>query len=227
MKYLALIVFSFIVLLSSAICQTDSSTTPAKDIPFPVDSSRLKMLEVSLFGGPTIPYLPAQLKDYTRSAWNAGGNIGLVFSPGSTGYGAILLGVHVNRFAFDYEKYRKEFLTPNSFISRNPSFMVDVLLNFRGTVTSVSKFFHPYFVVGVGYFHDSRGDLVYGVTTTKNDTVTTKSESGFAWDFGLGFDIPVTSSFGVYFEGKSVLGVMNPTQQYFPISGGIRYRIPR
>ncbi len=188
-----------------------------------IDSSHMKTTEISLEGGSSIAYLPKELKDNWKGGWHAGGSFGLTMVPGSAGYTSVLLSVDVNRFAFDYRKYRDNLLPAVVNSSRNPSWMVSAMAEFRGTVTSLSSRFHPYFLVGVGYMHASEGEI--SISGDIVDTIPSVSKSAFAWMAGVGFDIPITDQIGIFAYGKSLLGVADPAWQCFPIGGGIRYRI--
>jgi opacity protein-like surface antigen len=222
MKYVVLTTICCIIIFSAGFSQVDSSKSVERDVAFPIDSSRLKTIEFSLSGGTSIPYLPKDFHDYWKKGWNAGGGIGLTFTPGSTGYGSLLLNADVNRFAFDHTTYRNLLHQSKITTSNNPSWMVDIMLNFRGTFTSLSKFIQPYFLIGVGYLHYSQGDI--WVTGDTAYTITGDSKSTISWDAGIGIDFPFTDRFGIFVEGKSLLGVADPTRQYFPLRGGFRYR---
>lgn len=224
MKYVLTITLCCIVIFSSALSQADSVKSGEKDFAFPIDSSKLKTVELSLSGGTSVPYLPKDFHDNWKNGWNAGVGLGLTLPPGSFGYGSVLLNFSVNRFAFDYTKYRSLLHQTKITLSRNPSWMVDAMFNFRGTFTSLGKFIHPYFLLGIGYLHYSQGDI-----TVTGDTaygIIGDSKGTIAWDAGIGIDFPVTDRFGVFIEGKSLLGVADPTRQYFPLRGGFRFRFP-
>ncbi len=221
MKYVALLAICCLISSSPLFAQGDTSALMNKDIPFPIDTSRIRTIEFSVSGGISSPYLPQDFHDYWKTGWNGGVGLGMTFAPGSLGYGSVLLNFDLNRFAFDYVKYRDKFLQPRNTITRNPSWMVDVMLNFRATITSL-KIVHPYVIFGIGYLHLEQGDIIIGGPAP--DTVLGESKSTFAWDFGAGLDIPVISNFGIFCEARSVLGVTDPTRQYFPLRGGFRFR---
>ncbi|HUN66066.1 MAG TPA: hypothetical protein VMW43_08175 [Bacteroidota bacterium] len=189
-----------------------------------IDSSRFLTTDIALTGGPTYPHLPLDLRDYWTKGWNAGAEIGFNFKPGPLGYGTVLLDADMNRFTFDNAKYRSTFYQTNIMVTKNPTWMYDVTVNVRGTITGWSSRIQPFFVLGVGYVKISGADV-----TVSGDTSFThpgESRSGFAWTGGIGIDFPVNDSFGIFVEARSVLTVVDPTRQYFPVSGGIRLRIP-
>ncbi len=188
-----------------------------------VDSSHLKTTEISLSGGTSLPYLPKNFHDEWKNGWYAGAGVGLTLVPGSAGYASILLTVDINRFAFDYQKYRDNALPAVITTSRNPVWAVNSMLIFRGTVTSLSRFFQPYLLAGIGYHHISQGDIIVGGDLV--DTISGESRASFAWTAGAGFDVPVNDQIGVFFQGRSTLAIGDPEWQYFSLGGGIRYRI--
>jgi hypothetical protein len=225
MKYFTLLAICCVIAFSPSLSQVDSIKSIESVVTFPVDSSKLKMFEFSLTGGISKPYLPKNFHDYWKGGWNAGAGVGMTFAPGSVGYGSILLNFNMSRFAFDYLKYRNLFLQADQTISRKPAWMVDIMFNFRGTVTALSKFIQPYVSFGIGYLHFYQGDILVGGYAP--DTVLGETKSAIAWDFGVGIDVPVTNNFGIFFDGTSVLGVTDPTRQYFPLRGGLRYRFAK
>jgi len=222
MKYFLTITVCCIAMFNSVFSQVDSTRSEGKDFIFPVDSSKLKTIEFSLSGGISTPYLPLDFRNDWKKGWNAGAGLGLTLPPGTIGYGSVLVNINVNRFAFDNVGYRNLLHQTNIILSRNPSWMVDVMFHFRGTFTALSKFIHPYFLLGIGYLHFSQGDIT--VTGDTAYAVLGDSKSTIAWDAGVGIDFPVVDRFGIFFEGRSVLGVADPTRQYFPFRGGFRYR---
>ncbi len=221
MKYLVPIALCALLMFSAGYPQTDTTQLPGKDVTFPIDSSRLKKLEISFSGGTSDPYLPEDFHDNWKKGWNAGMGVGLSFAPGQIGYGSVLFNVNVNRFAFDYVKYRASLTQKYITTSRNPSWMVDAMLHFRGTFTPL-PYVQPYFLVGIGYLHYSQGDIT--VTGPTPLTIAGESNSTFAWDAGVGLTIPVIAGVSVFGEARSLIGIATFTRQYFPISGGIRYQ---
>ena len=220
MKYLVPIAFCTLLIFSAGYSQVDTTQPSGKDVTFPTDSSRLKTVEISFSGGSSIPYLPEGFHDNWKKGWNAGVGVGLTFAPGQIGYGSILLNVNVNRFAFDYIKYRNSLNQTNISTSRNPSWIVDAMFHFRGTFTPI-KYIQPYFIVGIGYLHYSQGDIT--VTGQTPLSIAGESKSTIAWDAGAGINIPVVGGFSIFGDIRSVIGVATNTRQYFPLSGGIRY----
>lgn len=191
------------------------------DLVAQVDSSHLKTTEISLSGGYALPYLPGSFHDQWKKGWYAGAGGGITLIPGSVGYASILLTVDASRFPFDYQKYRNAALPAIITTSRNPVWMVSGMLSFRGTITALSSFFHPFLFAGIGYNHVSQGDIeVDGVVRDTGET-----RSAFAWSAGAGFDVPVNDQIGVFFQARSTLAVSDPQWQFFSLGGGIRYRI--
>ena len=190
------------------------------------DTSKVKTPEVSLAGGISYPYLPQESKDYWKKGWNTGISYGYSFSPGTVGYSSVFVVVEYARFAFDVTAFRtkQDLLQKNVSVTRNPVRLIDVLLSYKGSFSPTKKTFAPYFLIGIGLINLSAGSI--DVTGDTSFTVSGQSRSAFAWSVGLGAEFPITESIGLFVQGKSVLGVIDPTRQYFPISGGFWFRFP-
>ena len=194
--------------------------------------------EVTAFGGPSIPYLPQDFHDIWKKGWNAGVGYGISFAPGSIGYGAVYATVAFDRFAVDVPSYRNWWLgqtglsrTDQSTIQNAPLSArgavksVTAMLNFKGSFSSTKQSIAPYFLLGVGYIHYAVDSV--SLVGASQFSVGGQSESAFAWTFGVGVEVPVFTSFAIFAEARSVIGVVSNTRQYFPVSGGIRYRFQR
>jgi hypothetical protein len=131
-----------------------------------------------------------------------------------------------SRFAFDVTAFRtkQDLLQKNVTVTRNPVRMIDFLLTYKGSFSPSKKTFAPYFLLGVGLTNLSAGSI--DVTGDTAFTVSGQSRSAFAWSAGVGVEMPITESIGFFVQGKSVLGVMDQTRQYFPVSGGFWFRFP-
>jgi opacity protein-like surface antigen len=214
MKYLATIVFISLFLISPLRAQ--------------IDSSIFLKTEFALTGGSSYPYLPKDFADSWTKGWNAGFQTGILFKPGTLGYGSVLVLFDANRFTFDNVKYRNTLYQNNILISKNPTWAYSVMANVRGTVSGWSERVHPFFLLGFGVMNVSSGEITVGGDTTY--TVEGKKHTMIAWDIGIGLDFPITDQVGFFVETRSVLGVgdeSNPTRQYFPVTGGLRIRFQR
>ena len=184
--------------------------------------------EVSLYGGISIPYLPVDSKNYSSNGWNAGITCGEVLPQGKVGTSAVFFSAEYTRFAVDRPKVLAAF--GGVIASANPTTTLNLMVNYRGTFSSVSKVFQPYFLFGVGFMHISQGEIsmnaaqTFPTTSATNYTIASGINNGFSWTAGIGFAVPVNETLSLFFQGRSLLGVVNPTRQSFPINAGIRYR---
>jgi hypothetical protein len=188
------------------------------------DSSSVKTPEVSLAGGISLPYLPDHFKDSWKKGWNAGAGFGYSTSPGSIGYSTLLATVEYTRFAFDQAAFasKANLLQKSVSLSRNPTSIFNIMFSYKGTFSPSRRSLAPYFLIGIGYLHLSEGTITCSGDTSF--TITGQSGSAFAWSVGVGVELPVTESIAFFVQGKSTLGVLDPTRQYFPLSGGFTYR---
>lgn len=211
MKGFMLIVLIGSGLLSRAAAQEDTSTvlTP----------------EISLSGGVSFPYLPQQFHDYWKKGWNADVGYGYTSSPGTIGYSSVLATVEYSRFVFDVTAFQTKLnlLQKNVTLTRNPTTVFNAMLSYKGTFSWSKRMLAPFFLLGVGYLHLSEGTIVVSGDTAF--TISGRSGSAFAWTFGVGVEWPITESIRFFVQGRSILGVIEPTRQYFPLSGGFSYRL--
>ncbi|HEY6190771.1 MAG TPA: outer membrane beta-barrel protein [Bacteroidota bacterium] len=189
------------------------------------DSSTVKTPEISLSGGVSLPYLPDHFKDYWKKGWNAGAGFGYSTNPGSIGYSTLLATVEYSRWAFDVAAFRTKLnlVQKNVALSRNPTSVFNIMFSYKGTFSPSRRSLAPYFLIGFGYLHLSEGAITCSGDTAF--TVSGQSASAFAWSVGVGIEVPVTESIAFFVQGKSTLGVIDPTRQYFPLSGGFTYRL--
>jgi opacity protein-like surface antigen len=211
MKYLLPLVALTFSIISGLFAQSDSNSVVTP--------------EVFVTGGLSYPYLPGTLKDSWKTGWNSGVGYGVSFAPGDDGYGTVYAGLEMARFAFDPAAFRSamKLKATSSILTHNASTAYSLMLNFKGTFSSFQKRVSPYFLIGIGFSNQYEGSIQY---TTGPDTVSRSSVnvSTFAWSAGIGLEVPLTESVAVLVQAKSILGVTDPTRQYFPVSAGVRYR---
>ena len=190
------------------------------------DTSTVKTPEISLAGGVSFPYLPEESRDYWKKGWNAEIGYGYSFTPGTLGYSSVLATVGYSRFAFDATGFRTKLnlLQKSLSLTRNPMTAFNIFLSYKGTFSPTVKSLAPYFLIGAGYLHLSEGSI--GASGDTTFTIAGQTASAVSWTFGLGVEFPITESVRVFVQGKSILGVLDPTRQYFPLSGGFSYRFP-
>ena len=220
---------ALLLLIAAAglIAQTDSVNAPAS---LTMDQSGSAQKEVFVWGGTTIPYLPKEFTNYWRRGWNGAVGYGLSFDPGTLGYGAVAAVVEYNRCPIDIAGYREAMaaLYPGqaaaarngSLLARGAATSLTAMIEFKGAFSSTKRTIAPYFLLGVGYIRFANDSIaIAGVNAF---TVPEQSESGVAWSIGVGIELPVTSTFGLFVQGRSVIAQLDKTRQYFPVSAGLR-----
>ncbi len=210
MKRVLLLILLNSSLLTSLLAQDDTMT--------------VKTPEISLSGGFSLPYLPDHFKDSWKKGWNAGAGFGYSTSPGSIGYSSLLATIEYSRWAFDVAAFQSKagLLQKSVVLSRNPTNVFNIMFSYKGTFSPSRRSIAPYFLIGFGYLHLSEGTISCSGDTTF--TISGQSASAFAWSVGAGIEVPITESIACFVQGKSTLGVLDPTRQYFPLSGGFTYR---
>lgn len=194
------------------------------------EESSPKSKEVMISGGIAYPYLPKDFRDSWNKGWNLGLGYGYSFAPGSIGYGAIFASFEFNHFDMDPAKYVDN--TPfkdtislaeagNASSGGNVN-AFSVMINVKGVFSPTKQSIAPYFLLGIGYVNVAQ----QGISVTPDTTfdVARASKSSFAWSFGIGVEVPFSQSAAFYVQGKSLLVVVDPTRQYFPVSAGLRLR---
>ena len=220
MKHVFIAVFVCLMFsVSSLFAQSDPTSANDSSSNFSIHIN-----EATVSGGISLPYLPEETRHYLKKGWNTGVGIGMSFEPGSMGYGSIDFTLEYTRFAFDNIAFRNTLSQANIFVSRNPTTAMTFMLNFKGSFSSTKRSIAPYFLLGVGGAVFSGGAIVVGGDTSF--TIEGRSSAAFAWTAGVGVEIPITESVTVFFQGKSLLIVMDETRQYFPLSAGICLRRP-
>ncbi len=213
------------VLLFLPLCLFCSSLTVAQGDS---TASAPKIAEVMLMTGVSIPYLPVDFRNHSMKGSYVGGGYSLTFEPGSIGYSTVSATADYSLFRFDGTGFINALDSvhqsiPGLTVTQRPVKAFTLMLNYRGTFTSFSSSVSPYFLIGVGY-------MFLSVPTTEAAPDTLLNVDGFnksavAWSFGIGFDVPINETAGVFVQGKSTLGVMDRTRQYFPVVIGVRYRL--
>ncbi len=221
---MALVCFVLLIMALPAAAQTDTVQHPDR--------------EVLVMGGLSVPYLPLEFRTYWKTGWNAGIGYGYSFDPGSLGYGAVYATVEYSRFAFNPTAYRDSMLAPfdpanltpeaaafkAAPLSRPPVYIFTASVNFKGVLFSPEKkSIAPYFLLGLGYMYYSVDDVA--ADTVKAFRMDGKKGGAISWTAGIGVEFPVTESIAAFIQGKSVLGVVDKTRQYFPLSAGVRVRM--
>ncbi len=185
------------------------------------DSSMIKTPELTIFAGPTIPYLPYPFQNFWKTGFEMGAGVGYSVGSGSWGYGTISCEVNYDRFPFDKTGLTTELkFDPNDDITGDASYAVTALIVAKGTFAHDRHSFAPFFSVGVGYMNVTSGEIRYGTLVARPKDV----RGGVAYQLGAGLDIPVTEKMNVFAEGKFLLGFTSqPGRQYFPIVLGGRF----
>jgi opacity protein-like surface antigen len=197
--------FSYLLIVAGAFAQTSTEQ----------DNTH----EIIAVGGITPSYLPTEFRNYFKNGWNMGLGYGCSFPEGKLGTSTLYASAEFSRFAPDREKVRLMQSKNVYLLAADPTTSFSVMVNFRGTFTSLSNAVQPYFLVGVGFLHVEQG----GFTLT-NSMITGTSQNGFAWSAGAGINFPVTQTIAVFLQARSLLGVFESTRQYFPLNAGVSYK---
>lgn len=212
MKYMLVIIVLGFIFSCSAVAQTDS-----------VLSSN-KTPEVLLWGGMSLPYLPEEYRMFWKTGINIGGGYGFSFDPGSVGYAGLYTTVEYGRTSFDEKRYNdslKSQHSPSDTAIGGPVKLVNFMLNIKGTFSSTKKSIAPYFLIGIGYMYYTQSEIY--VISNPSLTVPGVNKGGVSWTFGIGVELPLTDRARAFVQAKSLLGVTNPSRQYFPITAGLTY----
>ena len=216
MKYFFYFISLGILFSSIIYSQVDSSIIE--------NSSKQLDIEVIFFGGTAYPYLPTYFKDYWSSDWSAGVGCGLSFPPGDLGYVAIYPTFEFSKMMFAQSGFRDNYFWNrySKYSSRGSVKISNVMVNLKGSFSSTKKTAAPYFLIGLGAITYSSSRVIVsenGILSFDDD-----SKTGFAWTFGAGFEVPFNELMGAFIEGKSVIGIVTPVRQYFPINAGVNLR---
>jgi opacity protein-like surface antigen len=211
MKYMLVIVVLIITFSSMSAAQTDTSL------------SSNKTPEVLLWGGISIPYLPQEYRTFWKSGYNVGGGFGFSLDPGSIGYGAFYVTIEYGRTGFDTKGYNDSLKLnhPSDTAFGGPVKIVNVMLNMKAAFSSTKKSVAPFFLIGIGYMTYSQAEIYVAPTTSL--TVAGINKGGLSWTVGLGIEVPVSDNARAFVQAKSILGVTDPSRQYFPITAGLTY----
>jgi opacity protein-like surface antigen len=185
--------------------------------------SQEKVNDFYISGGLSFPSGPQVFSDYWKMGFNVGGGFGF---PLSTSVSLIAI-VDYNNFSFDEEGFLKAFgfsnyglsITGGSASIFTVNGNIKILLNTTPNTTS------PYIIGGLGFFSLSTSDVtVSGSGGSVN--VAGDSESAFNVQFGLGIDIPTSSTMNVFIEGRYGIGfTKEENTSFLPIRIGLRIKI--
>lgn len=217
MKHVLLIISLCLAYSSPSFAQEDST------------ASRPLINEVMVMTGISVPYLPVDFRNHSMKGWDIGAGLGMTFAPGSIGYSSVDVVADYSLFRFDGTSFIKDLdtnfvqNTPGLTVTQRPVKAFTLMVNYRGLFTTLSTAFSPYFLIGVGYMYVS----VPPTLAAPDNSVAIASSNlyAIAWSIGVGVDVPINETGGVFVQGKSTLGAMDKTRQYFPIVVGVRYRL--
>ena len=213
MKYL-FVIMSLCLFMSSIVVAQDDTTFSSK-----------KTFEALIWGGFAIPYLPQEYHTYWKSGYNVGAGIGYSLDPGSVGYGSIFATLEYGRTNFDQTKYNDSLKVshPADTAVGGPVKLVNIMVNFKGSFSSTKKSVAPYFLIGVGYMYYTVAEL--SISPNNSMTISGINKGAVSWSFGVGVEVPVATTARAFVQAKSLLGVSDPTRQYFPITAGLIYTL--
>ena len=212
MKCILLVVSFFILVSCPAVAQEDTSSA--------------KNIEFYFSGGLSYPSLPREFHDYWKKGYNVGVGFGYSFSPGSLGYGGLHGTIEYNQFALDdsgFIKANNLNLTGLTIDGRARKTLT-AMIAFKGTFATSRTAIAPYFLIGLGYFKRSAGNITAtggGASVTYNED----AKAAISWSIGAGLDVPLGERLVFFLQGKFILGVTGDAgTQYFPLSAGVRIR---
>jgi opacity protein-like surface antigen len=193
----------------------------ASSASFPQADASSKRSEISVSGGLGFSNRPLEFVNFWNKGFNLGAGYGIVVGSGDFGYSVVQAELTYSSFAFVQDSVRSIYLIPSTAtISSSPLSVITLMLNYRGTIAASQTSIGPYFLIGVGAIDFMQKEItVDGVTLTKVPSV---SKFSFAWQAGVGVSIPFTEKFGMFVEGRTVVGFVDDGKQYFPVSAGVR-----
>ena len=206
MKYVYALVALVLTASSGSFAQADASS---------------KRTEISVSGGLGFAGRPLEFKKFWKSGFTAGAGYGITVGSGDLGYSVLQAELTYSSFAFVPDSVRSVYGFPASTsISSDPVNVLTLMVNYRGTIAASQTSIGPYVLIGIGAVDFMQKEIT--VNGSSFASVPSVSKFSFAWQFGLGVSIPFTEKFGMFVEGKSVIGLLDDGKQYFPVCAGLR-----
>jgi len=215
------IVFSLLFLFTTFSIAQETSTEPM------MEESAIKGYEISLGGGLAHPYIPQEFKDQSKQGIDIHAGLGAILKTGDVGYSAVYVTLGYNSFDANTDEILKSNnKNATDWIPAGGSVKIFTThLNYKGTF-STERTIAPYFLLGIGWSSFKQNEVtLWDIVADTVETHAEKSRTDFAWNIGVGIDVPFGDVFAVYVEGKYMLAVSNPLTQHFTTTGGIRYRL--
>jgi len=209
MKFIIQLLFFIIFCSSLVLSQTDSLNVEQ-------NPSQHKY-EVMAFGGGSLPYLPVFFKDNWKSAWSVGIGYGISYTPGDLGYVTLYQTIDHSQL-----KYKQAVSNDQNLFNHGNIYITNIMVNLKGNFTLKIIPVEPYFFLGIGAMDYISSGI--NVEDHGNTVIKDRQKLIFAWTFGVGLEVPITKRIGVFVEGKSNIGVIEPTKQIFPLHGGVHLR---
>lgn len=183
-------------------------------------------IEFSASTGLAFPYLPQDFFDQTNDGMHYGISSSWLFSPGSIGYSAVNFTLGYDLFEPNKSSLQRiKNLTGAQWeASGGETEIMTALLEYKGTF-STRITLAPYFLVGIGAerFNQKAITISNGSTTHNVESIDRYT---FAWDIGLGLDLPINDQLSFFNEGKYIIGVGTDSHtQHVYVGSGIRFKL--
>ena len=198
----------------------DSQTTP--NISEIKNSNAETKNLLYLGGGVTFPLSPKEFSDY----WNMGYNLEISLDFGISPIVYLGLEIDYNSFGFNGEKLFKDagFGSYNFTISGGEASILSAMFDLK--IALVKGAFQPYILLGIGYNNLETNDATVSLAGVGRETVNGSSEGGFAYNAGLGFNIPLSVKIYLFFEGKyQSVRVKDENTSFLPLRIGIAFSL--
>jgi len=189
------------------------------------DQTEKPKWEISVNGGIASPYIPEEFNNQSNRGVHYGAGFGSIFDPGSIGYSSLYV-----TLGYDYFKANTgELMKANKLTGTNWALtggttgIMTVQFEYKGTFSASRTTLAPFFLLGIGAEHFQQKDVTF---TDPTDTVNMSGEhrTMFAWNLGVGFDMPIGPYATLYNEVRYFLGVGDIQTQHLTASAGVRVR---
>jgi opacity protein-like surface antigen len=201
-------------------------------------------IEVSVSSGVVLPSSPMAFANYWNVQYGGGLRAGYPLTESITFVGEVEYyqfklnqsGV-ANGFDTQYIRdiwiFKSVTLSP----SADQSTVTTVSANMRVAPARLGGILSPYFIGGIGVMRFSLSEIKLPTTSvltvngaeismTAQQTITGGVQTSAFFQFGMGFDIPLTQSFDLSVEARYASGLTNNLHTaYVPITGGIKLHL--
>jgi opacity protein-like surface antigen len=176
-----------------------------------------------LMGGASFPSSKQMNSDYWKEGYNVGGGFGWSIFSGLS----ITTLIEFHSFSFDKPRVANVFgLRDSSGVDVQGDGVTLYTISANGKYSIIpidaSTIISPYVTAGIGYMlvYTTDARIVRGYSSY---SIKGSNKSALSVLLGAGVDVPLSSTFGVFVEGKYVQGfIKNHSTSYVPVEAGIR-----